>query len=312
VERVVFETLDLSEGGAIAEVVEPESIEAGIETVRASLGALRLFQASRRQWTETTFGLPAELSYAVTRLVTVWERSGVWLNRSGHVPGYRFSEEALSEWHRSDAFTFLDSALSAPADEGRQRAVRGLLVFDRAVLEHLPDLRMLGFAGALEAWLLRRSAGSQTLRLARHVAWFGCGAHSGILCGRERPICPYLYLRPERGDEQRLLGRLKKLGDAHVAWRCSEWRRVMNWYDARSEVAHGGMNAVDAKAADDAEFWIARFLVQPILLWMRDHPVDPIGALEAALNSQDEPAGWRAMVEAIDSDPPPPVPPSRL
>ena len=69
---------------------------------------------------------------------------------------------------------------------------------------------MIGFASALEAWLLRRSAGPQTLRLARQVSWFGCGAHDNDLCGRARPICPYLHLSPDDKRDRKRLDTLRQ------------------------------------------------------------------------------------------------------
>ncbi|MCP3913485.1 MAG: hypothetical protein GY713_21365 [Actinomycetia bacterium] len=288
--QAVFEVLDSSATGSIAEVPEASDIHEALEALRSSLSVLRLFQASRRSWTETTFGVGADVGTAVIRYVSIWERSAPGATVEGHFTGYTFEREALDDWGQSDAFQFLSEALVDQSDEGRKRAVRGTLLFDRAALEHRPDLRMLGFASALEAWFHGEERGPKKYRLARHVAWFGCGTHNGDLCGRARPICPYLHLRPT--DQKRLLT-LRGLGNTYTSWRCSEWHRVMDWYDARSAVAHGELNEVSKKEGDQPEFWISHYLAEPILLWLRDHPSDPTGELQRLLNSQPDPAGWR-------------------
>jgi hypothetical protein len=208
--------------------------------------------------------------------------------RTGHLVGWTFDQLALDDWNASDAFQYLSASLRDPTGtEGSERAVRGALLVDRASLEHGPDLKMIGYASALEAWLLPIAAGSETMRLARHVSWFGCGALDGSLCGRARPICPYLHLSPDR-DRGRLK-RLRVLGEMHPAWRCSEWHRVMDWYETRSDAAHGRPNLVDPESARQAEYWIPHVLLEPILLWLRDHPSDPVGELIAQLDAIDDP-----------------------
>jgi hypothetical protein len=49
----------------------------------------------------------------------------------------------------------------------------------------------------------------------------------------------------------------------------------MDWYHSHSGAAHGDPTAVDEKEADSAEFWIAHYLAEPILDWLRAHPGDP-------------------------------------
>ena len=305
--QAVHQILDSSAGGAIAEVSGANDIQEALEALRSSLSALRLFQASRRSWTETTFGVGVEVGTVVIEYVSVWERCAPGWTVEGHFTGYRFEPEALNDWSQSEAFQYLSAALVDQCDEGRRRAVRGALLFDRAALEHTPDLRMLGFASALEAWFHGEERGPKKYRLARHVAWFGCGAHDGDLCGRARPICPYLHVKP---TEQKRLGTLRELGNAYAAWRCSEWHRIVDWYDARSAVAHGGLDEVTKKESEQPEYWISHYLAEPILLWLRDHPIDPAGDLGRLLDSQPDPAGWTAMCAALDSASPPEKPPA--
>lgn len=170
---------------------------------------------------------------------------------------------------------------------------------------------MLGVAAALEAWLLKRSRERQTLRLARAVAWFGCGVQERNLCGRSRPVCPYLHLSPERGGDRKRLATLRRIGQDRP-WRCSEWHRVMDWYDARSDAAHGDFSSVTRKAADDAEFWVAHYLMVPIVEWLSANSNDPVTALDQQFAAVTDPQGWDAMLGALDSPSPPAAPPTLL
>ena len=307
----VHEILDSCATSSIAVVHDVDDFNEALEVVAASLSALRLFQLSRRRSTETTFELPGELYSANFDYVAVADRSAPGFAHRGHHTGWTFSMDSYNDWMASPAFQLLSEALrDRDRTEGTRRAVTGMLLYDRAAMEHRPDLKMIGFASALEAWMTRRSQGSQTMRLARHVTWFGCGAHDDDLCGRSRPICPYLHLSPDRKSDRDRLKTLRDLGNTYGTWRCSEWHRVMDWYDARSDAAHGDPTAVDAKHASGAEFWISHYLAEPILLWLRDHPHDPVGELEAHLDSIQDPGNWAAMIAALDSSSPPAVPPS--
>jgi hypothetical protein len=310
IETTVHNILDAAVHGSIAEVSTADDFNQALDAVRAGMSALRLFKLSRATFRETTFGLPGEIEASVIEYVAVWDRAAFGASRRGSATGWTFDQQALDDWNASSAFQYLSTAIRDPtADDGSRRAVRGALLLDRAALEHRPDLKMLGFASALEAWLLQRSAGPQTLRLARHVSWFGCGAHDNNLCGRARPICPYLHLSPDGKHDRKRLDTLRVLGNTYPAWRCSEWHRVMDWYDARSDAAHGRPDAVDPKHAREAEFWISHYLLEPILLWLRDHHDDPVSDLEELLDANADPANWAAMLQAIDAPAPAPMPP---
>jgi hypothetical protein len=306
----VLRILRSASDSSIGELRGVDDPEEAVDALRSSLDALRLFQLSR-SWTETTsFGLPGDLYQSRIEYVTKWDRSAPGWHFRGDHPGWEFTASDIDEWSQSPAFQFLSEALQDPdANEGARRAVIGTQLFSRAAIEHRRDLKMLGVAAALEAWLLRRQPGAQTLRLARHVSWFGCGRHDNNLCGRDRPICPYLHLSPDQPKDRHRLSTLRDLGNTHVRWRCSEWHRVMDWYDSRSGAAHGDPTAVDAKEADSAEFWIAHYLAPPILDWLRTHSLDPVGELERELGLVTQPQRWDEMLDALDSAEPPARPP---
>jgi hypothetical protein len=160
---------------------------------------------------------------------------------------------------------------------------------------------MITLTSALEAWLLDRGRETQTYRLARHVAWFGCGLAADDLCGRSRPICPYLKLDPTSEGDRRRLSALRELGQDHTAWRCSEWHRVIDWHDARSGAAHGDPLVATVEEADEAEYWIAHYLAEPILEWIASHQDDPIGHLQAVMSAMPSPSNWPQVLAAISS-----------
>lgn len=310
IQNRVFEILDGARDSSVAEVRGVKTIDDAVDAVRASLDTLRLFQLARRTTRSAAFGLPGDLHRSRLDYVAAWDRSAHGFRFFGDAAGWTFTHESFDDWATSSGFQFLSNALQDPsASDAARRAGIGAQLFSRAALEHRSDLKMLGIVAALEAWLLTRKPGAQTLRLARHVAWFGCGRHANDLCGRDRPICPYLHLKPGIGLDRSRLETLRELGNAHVAWRCAEWHRVMDWYDARSGAAHGDPTAVDPKEADQAEYWVAHYLAEPILDWLRTHPDDPVGELAKELDRVRQPEGWRQMTAALDVPSPPERPP---
>lgn len=71
----VSEILATAFAGSAAEVKGVADIEQALETVRASISALRLFQLARRKWTESTFGLPGDLHSSLIEYIAVWENA---------------------------------------------------------------------------------------------------------------------------------------------------------------------------------------------------------------------------------------------
>jgi len=306
----VIEVLNQAGNSSVAEVGGVSDVDAAIELARLSLGALRLFARARRQYFTGSFGLPGDLYQSHVSYVAVWKQSAAGFTFSGDHRGYEFTEESMNDWESSNGFQYLHAALKDPnASDGAKRAVNGVRAYDRAAREHRPDLKMIGFAMALEAWLLPRRTTGQSLRLARHVSWFGCGQHNNDLCGRARPVCPYLHLSPDSKRDRDRLKVLQSLGDHHVSWRCAEWLRVRDWYEARSDAAHGDPLSVSTAQADEADYWIAHTLSEPILEWLGAHPIDPVTDLDQALNHVKQPSGWPQMLVALDAASPPAVPP---
>ena len=306
----VHELLESAKDSTIAEVPGGSDVDAAIDELRSSLDVLRLFQLSRQTIQSTSFGLPGDVLASRIGYIAIWENSAPGHRFVGEYLGFTFTEDSYDDWASSTAFQFLSDSLADPSStEGAHRAVAGASLLARAATEHRSDLKMLSVMAALEAWLLNRHSGPQTFRLARHVTWFGCGLPGDNLCGRDRPICAYLHLSPNNSCDRSRLSSLRVLGNTHVAWRCSEWHRVMDWYDARSDAAHGVPNAVDAREASSAEYCVLHYLMEPILNWLREHPQAPVADLEAMIDAVEEPDRWQEMIEALDLEVPPAVPP---
>jgi len=289
--------------GSFAEVREAPDIENAIDAVRASLDVLRLFQQSRTSAQTTTFGLSGDVYSARIHYLAVWEQSAGGFRFDGDHAGWTFNAEAFQDWLTSETFQFLSMALADPEPpNGSYRAAIGAQLLARAVMEHRPDLKILGVAAALEAWLLRRWKRSQTMKLARAVAWLGCGVQDNNLCCHARPACPYIHLSPDNDADRERLQTLRRLGRIDGSgWRCAEWHRIMDWYDERSGPVHGDPSVVVESHASEAQYWVIHYLMEPIVGWLSTHPDDPITDLETAMAPITDPTGWKAMTEALDS-----------
>lgn len=285
---------------AVVERRDSEEAETALDAVRAALDLLRLFQQSRALTMTALFGLPGEVFEATVEYVLTGSYSAVGAFHRGSFTGWEFSAVNREEWLDSAAFQFVSEALTKHSrSEGERRAVLGVQLYSRAVVEHRADLKMIGIITAMEAMLIDRSLkGPQALTLARYVTWFTCALESELHCGRDKPNCAVLFIKPASNGR---LSRLRRLGDESALWRCSQWRTVLDWYDERSIAAHGDEPAPTTTAsAESAEYHFAHYLVKPVLEWLMAHQRDPIGDLTREVELAPEPPMWRETIEAID------------
>jgi hypothetical protein len=70
----------------------------------------------------------------------------------------------------------------------------------------------------------------------------------------------------------------------------------------RSALVHGDDRPVDLAEGGAAEFRVVRWLLIPILEWLREHPDDPANALEATLAALPTPPEWEAKFNAAAPD----------
>lgn len=273
---------------------EAETLDEAIDISSEVIDLLRVYQHASFWFTAMgTFGLTGDLMNGTLRYgQVVNESSGFgWQHRGPHL-GWSF--QAPDQWPPPSVFNRLGEVVGSEREEkGVQRAFVGIHYLSQALAEARPAFQMVSLVTALEAMLLRRGPGSQTYRLARAISFFGCGVQDDNLCGRSRETCTYLAQNPDEQRDRGVLKTLRRVGE-QPPWRCSEWHRVVDWYDLRSDVVHGGGPKVDPDDAQSAVFWTLRYLTVPILTWLIDHPDDPIGDLDAALAALPAPPDWEA------------------
>jgi hypothetical protein len=53
---------------------------------------------------------------------------------------------------------------------------------------------------------------------------------------------------------------------------------------------------ISYKEASNALYWVCRYLAEPILRWLADHPVDPVTALEEEIAALPPAPDWEALL----------------
>jgi hypothetical protein len=279
-------------------VVDANDRDEAIDLAAQAVDVLRVFQHVRYFTSPLTqFGIAGDVGEGSLPYFTIdGGRAGHGELRRGNPLGWGFSDP--DEWKSAPTFQWVAGAIGASSPtESQERALVGIQMLSQALVEQRGTLKMVELVGALEAWLLSRKRAFQTFILARAIAFFGCGRHSNDLCGRSRDTCPYLELNPEAPTELKKLKLLRKRGGAPPL-RCSEWHRVVDWFDERSDVVHGEGPTISYRDASSALFWVCRYLAEPILQWLADHPTDPVAALEAEIAALPPAPAWQHLLPA--------------
>lgn len=279
---------------------------AAISSARRTLDVLRvLYCGEVNNKYFPIFGLDGELVRgAITFLVP---RSGVSggnissIRTAGHILGVTLSKSILDRWRAGKVFRFLDESLRSPdSSDGARRALLGTSLLSTSILERNPDVALVLAMAALEALTMPEGTGGKTFKLARHLTWFGClVVDERNQCGRHRDSCPYLILNPDDDKERNDLQKIKEIAESKTGWLCSEWMRIVKWYDTRSTTVHGRSLGHSEGIADTAQHHITTRLYQPVIRWLADHPNNPIGDLEEVLNTLPRPANWTEVATRI-------------
>lgn len=275
-------------------MVEAANLDAAIDLVAQAVDVLRVLQHVRHFTSKLPqFGIAGDVGRGGMSYIQI-DPDQLWrgfLHR-GNSLGWTFSNP--DEWADAAVFQWAAGAIDTSSPpESQRRALIGIQLLSQAIVERRGTFKMVELVGALEAWLLPQRAAGQTFRLARAVAFFGCGRHDGDLCGRSRDTCPYLELNPDRSAERNKLKQLRIKG-ANPPWRCAEWHRVVDWYKDRSDVVHGSGPVISYREASSALYWVCRYLAEPILQWLADHPTSPVAALEAEIAALPPAPDWEA------------------
>jgi len=68
-----------------------------------------------------------------------------------------------------------------------------------------------------------------------------------------------------------------------------QFGQVLDWYDDRSAIAHGGRAEFPEKEESRATFWLTHRLLPQALDWFANHPDQPLQDLETAIAALPEP-----------------------
>jgi hypothetical protein len=282
--------------------VSANSRDEGFSLTANAIHLLRLFYhyQGRMGAFHGAFGLPGQASTANTwYLQRTAEHVTPGWHRDGHVLGVEIPEKILEEFRSSKAFAFASDAIAtlAPSEGAQSKAVVGIELMSQALIGLNHSVNVMHWVQALEAMITDRSTSAQTFHFARRGAFFGCGRLNDSLCGRDRDICNALKQDPADNGQRTILRRLIN-GTDTTERLCSEWSQLMDWYDARSDYAHGGLMrdpstgiTRDAAKLDlDIRTWILNFYLVPILTWLSEHAMQPVADLDHALASLAGPA----------------------
>lgn len=284
--------------GCVAHVRAP-SIEDALARLTNVVEVLRVFQQANTTCATTMFGLDGDLRQSRIDYLLMADSAVAsgWRIR-GHHGGWTYNAVEQAKFNESAGFqqALMGIAADEPT-EGQRRALLGISLASQAILETHQANRLLLTMMAAEVLLLERSTTTQSWRLARRSAYFLCGDHDGDLCGRARPTCPALACDPDTKAGRKAAGVFRERGNTDLRWRCSEWHHVLDRYDARSDVVHGGeLLDDDDGVADKAVFWLLTRLVPALLDWFVHHPDHPVADLDDAISDLPAAPDWERLI----------------
>jgi hypothetical protein len=101
-----------------------------------------------------------------------------------------------------------------------------------------------------------------------------------------RPACALLSLPLKtRGQPQR---ELRELIDAVESGRispCTEFFRVLDLFDARNRIVHGGRSSLTEQEQHRNTWFISRWLLPQVLRWFAEHPCAELAELDAEIGA---------------------------
>ena len=279
------------ERSAVAEVEVGDGIDGAIVVVESALAIMRAVQhienpasASRIQ----TFGLPGQAASALISYFSLSDKAPGW-KRAGVLGGWSFGDESHAAWTDDPAYRFLDQALKQ-LDGHRtplqRRALIAIELLSQAWLSWQPDTAFLSAVMALEVLLGEPGDRDKKFRIARRVSYLICGWLEGSYLAGGRPACPLLALplraRGEPGpDLTRLIADIEK-GKIRP---CTQVFNVVGLYDARNQIVHGGSLGLTEAQESQATWFIAAWLLRPVLRWFAEHPDADLSELDKEITA---------------------------
>jgi hypothetical protein len=270
--------LDMS---AVADV-SAGAIGEAIPVVERALASLRVVQRLQHPMVDPrrqAFGLPGQVKSSRIEYLDLTVRAAPGWQHLGAATGWSFTDDDHDAWAEEPAYRFLDEALACPA-AGRtslqHRALVAVGLISQAWLTWQPDLALLNSVMALEMLLGEPGDSAKKFRLARRVCYFICGWPEPRYPGGREPACPYLALpintkgRPGTDLSALITGGRQAAYERGLY--CSQFFDVLDLYDDRSAVTHGGELGLSEREEIQATWFITAWLLLPVLRWMAGHP----------------------------------------
>lgn len=227
------------------------SVEEARPQARDAVAVVRLYQRARYPripLDEQTFGLAADV---VSRREDYWATTrkrlvgggGRW---HGVLATWSFTKDDVKAFDADPRFAFLQAALIATnPNEVQRRALLAVQVRDSARVTLPPSLRIIDAAVALEALVGDEKSRDKAHRIARRLAYLGCGQPDSR-CGRHRLACFYLASK-STDDVMKGIATWNAAGHPGI---CSEYWRTRELFDDRNHAVHEGRAFSEDEARD--------------------------------------------------------------
>ena len=275
---------------AVAELVAGDLDEA-MPQVASALAVLRVLQHMRRPLSDSsrqTFGLPGQVRSAHVDYFSLADELGMGGKRVGALSGFTFSDDDHQAWITDRECRYLHEALRR-ADAERtvlqRRALVAIDLLSDAWMSWQSDIALLTTVIALEVLLGEERDRDKKFRVARRVSYFMCGwpGDDRYPAGK-RPPCALLALPlSTRGQPKRELQKLIDAVNSGQVSPCTEFFNVLDLFDARNRIVHGGRLGLTEKEKNTATWFISRWLLPQVLRWFADHPNAELAELDAEI-----------------------------
>lgn len=274
----------------MAELVAGDLNEA-MPQIASALAVLRVVQHMRRPLSDAgrqTFGLPGQVRSAHVDYFSLADELGMGGARVGTLGGFTFGDDDHQAWVTDREYRYLDEALKR-ADAERtvlqRRALVAIDLLSDAWLSWQPDIALLTTVIALEVLLGEERDKDKKFRIARRVSYFMCGwPGDDRYPSGNRPPCALLTLPlTARGQpQQELRDLIDAVNSGQADW-CTEFFRVLDLFDARNRIVHGGRIGLKENEQSAATWFISRYLLPQVLRWFADHPDAGLAELDAEI-----------------------------
>ena len=275
---------------AVAELAAGDLDEAMAQVANA-LAVLRVVQHMRHPMSDTsrtTFGLPGQVRSAHVDYFSLAEELGMGAKRVGALSGFTFGDDDHQAWTTDREYRYLDEALRrADADRTvlERRALVAIDLLSDAGLSLQPDIALLTSVIALEVLLGEERDENKKVRVARRVSYFMCGwPGDNRYPAGNRPPCALLTLPlTTHGQPRKELKDLINAVDSGQMSPCTEFFGVLDLFDVRNRIVHGGRLGLTEQEKNRATWYISRWLLPQVLRWFADHPDTELAELDAEI-----------------------------